>query len=155
VAFEVQMMSRHQRGTLTVEYVVGIIVLTILALAMVDFAVVMLGAQYNFAVCTESAQVAASGPPQLANLRALTVVDRSRRASQWFVQSLEMPEAPVVSLTASQQAQSAGGGPIAGTVCVTTLIHINLPIIGPLIGKDAVVLKANRTFPFTYCSPVQ
>jgi hypothetical protein len=145
----------NSKGSLSVELVAGLVVVVFIALCIIDLTGLACAAQYNFVVCTEAAQVAASGPPDQADLRASAVVNRSGGTNNSLVVwKLVMPQPPQVSLAGSTINQlEQSGGPVVGTVIVSTKIDVNMRVLGPLLGQDTVTLVANRTFPFTYCYP--
>jgi len=153
-----QLTSMHsKKGNVSVEFIVGLVVLVPVIFIGTDLAAVVVGAQFNDATCEEAARVAAAGPPDQANNRAAIVIARAAKVNSTFGSSLSMVGTPTVTISGPTAAQlTASGGPVIGTVSVTTQVLVKAVFLSLLQGTNYITLTSTRLVPFTYsyASPV-
>ncbi len=145
---------RSKKGNVSVEFIVGLAVLVPVIFIGTDLAAVVVGAQFNDSTCDEAARVAAAGPPSQASSRAGIVIARAAVVNSSFGRSLTMVGSPTVNITGPTVAQlTASGGPVTGTVSVTTQVLVKTAFLSLLQGQNYITLTSTRLVPFTYSFP--
>ncbi len=145
---------RSRNGSLSAEFVAGLVFIVFLGLALIDLTAVLLSYQYNDAVCMQICKLIGSGPPGQALARARLVVARAQSQRGWFCHSIALSKSPTVSLRApSALVLEQTGGQVNGSATVATQVQVNAPIFGTLSGGNFPVLQSSHTYPFTYTYP--
>jgi len=145
--------------------IVGVIVLIPIVLVLFDLAVIVLGVQTNDATCRDAARAAASGDPQNATARAQAIVSRANaRSHGQIVSNFAMvggANVNIINQPTPQMEQTTGtmvnpGGPITGTVTVTTKVEIR-PFVVQIVytGQSPLIFQSRQTFPISYVVPSQ
>jgi Flp pilus assembly protein TadG len=147
-------------GQSLIEVTVGIIVLVMVALVLIDLAVILFGVQLNDANCRNAAGAAAEGNPAEAASRAATVIDHANaRANAPIISHfhLVLPvETKIVNQPKSQIDVTSGtqvnpGGAVTGTVGVTTEVEVRPFLVHYLVGgKSPLTFKAHQSAPINY-----
>lgn len=155
--------AMKQRGQSLIEVTIGIVVLCGVMIVLFDLAVLLYGVQSNERVCQNATRAAASGDPKEVQFRAQTAIDlATQHAGSAMVSppQLVLPIAvkidtypqPEFDIAANKQVNP--GGPVEGTVTVTTQVTIRPLVIYRLYGAGPnLVFKARRTFPICYVVP--
>lgn len=144
----------RRKGNISIEFVLGIVVLVLIGLGLLDLSAILLGMQFNDSLCTEASQMAANGPPDQVAQRAGVVVARGKSLNNWFVSNISLNGNPTVSLTGpSPSALQTRGGPVNGLVSVSTVVQVHLPVLGSVVGSYSPQLQSTRTSSFRYCYP--
>jgi Flp pilus assembly protein TadG len=143
-----------KKGNVSIEFIIGLAVLIPVIFIGTDLAAVVVGAQFNDATCDEAARVAAAGPPSQASSRAGIVISRAAVVNSSFGSSLTMIGSPTVNISGPTAAQlAASGGPVIGTVSVTTQVLVKTAFLSLLLGQNYITLTSTRLEPFTYSYP--
>jgi hypothetical protein len=142
------------RGNISIEFVLGLVVVTMLGLGVLDLSAILLGVQFNDSLCTEASQMAAGGPPDQAAQRAGVVIARGQGLNNWFVSNITLAGSPLVSLTGpTVDTLRSTGGAVNGLVSVSTLVQVHLPVLGSMVGTYTPRFQTTRTSQFRYSYP--
>lgn len=145
---------RKSIGQSAVELCTGLIVLVPIILVLFDLAVIVLGVQLNDATCREAARVAALGDPTTCSARALAVINRANNQSSALLSNFQLKNCTSTVTAAQIAAMQPFGGPVSGTVSVTTEVDIR-PFVVYLVytGSSPLHFQSVQTYPFTYTVP--
>jgi len=134
----------------------GLIVLIPLILVLFDLSVIVLGVQLNDATCREAARVAALGDPTSCTTRAQAVINRSNNQGSSMLSNFQLITCSSTVSAADIAAMQPYGGPVSGTVSVTTKVDIR-PFVVHLVytGSSPLHFQSVQTYPFTYTVPNQ
>jgi uncharacterized protein (UPF0333 family) len=146
----------RKRGQSIIELAVGIIVLVPIVLVLFDLAVLVLGVGINDSVCRDAARAAASGSPTDIQARAEAIINRMNAKSSSMLSNFKLIGCKMDGIS-QQDIQNAQqfGGPVTGTVTVTTEVEIR-PFVVKVVyqGDKPLVFRARQCFPFTFVFPM-
>jgi hypothetical protein len=145
---------RKAGGQSATELCGGLIVLVPLILVLFDLSVIVLGVQLNDQTCREAARVAALGDPTSASTRAQAVIGRANRQGSSMLSNFQLINCNSSVSAAQITAMQPYGGPVSGTVSVTTEVDIR-PFVVYLVytGSSPLHFQSVQTYPFTYTVP--
>ena len=144
------------------EAVVGLSLFILVLLFFLDLYGLFEGAAINDDIATDAAKAASNGPPgkleavqnrrveesQAPYERAFAIVD-SRQAN--LPNTYEIVEPIQLTETIRSPVPSKPfGGPVNGTITVTTSIRIRPKFIFSLFKPDPIVFSAAKTFPYSW-----
>ncbi len=145
---------KSAKGSSLLELSVGLIVLIPVILVLFDLCVIVLNVQVNDSTCREAARVAASGNPLDAQARAMAIINRANSSPSSMLSNFTL-----VSLDSTVTAQDIAalgtyGGPVKGTVTVTTQVDVRPFIVQYVFsGKTPLHFNSKQSFPCTYLVP--
>lgn len=162
------MRYSRKRGQSIIELCVGLTVLVPIVLLVFDLAVIVMAVQINDSTCREAARVAASGNLGDLSINSLATSDLYKRANAvvlrantqsagilsnfaLFALTTNPPEA---SIKATILSLGNTGGPVTGTVSVTTTVEVRPFLVKYAYNGGApLVFQSRQSFPFTYVVP--
>jgi len=142
------------RGSSLLELSVGLVVLIPIVLFLFDLCVIVLNVQVNDSTCREAARIAASGNPLDAQARAMAVINRANSSPSSMLSNFTLLN--LNSTVTAQDISALGtyGGPVKGTVTVTTQVDVRPFIVQYVFaGKAPLRFISKQSFPFTYLVP--
>lgn len=145
---------RNFSGQSATELCMGLIVLVPIILVLFDLSVIVLGVQLNDATCREAARVAALGDPTTCSTRAQAVINRANNQGSSMLSNFQLITCNSSVSAADIAAMQPYGGPVSGTVSVTTRVDIK-PFVVHLVytGSSPLHFQSVQTYPFTYTVP--
>ena len=157
------MTKSRGRGQSLIEVVLGIAVLIPILLTLLDFSCLFLALQSNESICRSAVRAAAAGDPHDARVRASAVVDSANKKSRSpLVSNFSLIEPCLVNITSEPAAREDPltgnmtnlGGPVKGTVTITTNVDVRPFVIGLFWGgKLPLKLQARHVFPISFIQP--
>jgi hypothetical protein len=150
----VRLQLRKIGGQSAVELCAGLIVLVPILLVLFDLCVIVLGVQLNDSTCREAARVASIGDPTSCSTRAQAVINRANNQGSSMLSNFQLLNCTSSVSGAQITAMQPYGGPVSGTVSVTTEVDIR-PFVVYLVytGSTPLHFQSVQTYPFTYTVP--
>jgi hypothetical protein len=145
---------RSRRGQSAAELCGGLMLLIPIILVLFDLSVIVLGVQLNDSTCHEAARVASLGDPTNCSTRAQAVITRANKQGSSMLSNFQLINCTSSVTGADIAAMQPFGGPVSGTVAVTTQVDIR-PFVVHLVytGQTPLQFKSNQTYPITYTVP--
>ncbi|MBU6453024.1 MAG: hypothetical protein KGS72_14665 [Cyanobacteria bacterium REEB67] len=145
---------RRVNGQSAAELCAGLMLLVPIILVLFDLSVIVLGVQLNDATCREAARVAALGDPTNCSTRAQAVINRANKQGSSMLSNFQLITCTSSVTAADIAAMQPFGGPVSGTVSVTTRVDIR-PFVVHLVytGSSPLHFQSVQTYPFTYTVP--
>ncbi|MBU6451787.1 MAG: hypothetical protein KGS72_08425 [Cyanobacteria bacterium REEB67] len=153
----------NRRAQSLVEVTAGIAILLPVLLVLFDLSMLFLAVQANESICRNAARAAAAGDPLDATVRAQAVVNAANLSSGGALIShfwLVLPIAVVVTDRPTSQEdpltgrESNPGGPVTGTVAVSTEVDVRPFVVYRLWGgKLPMKFRARHIFPISFTQP--
>ncbi len=153
-------VAKRQSAQSLIEVTLGIVILVPIILLILDLSLILWGVQANALTCRNAVRAAASGDPVNAGQRAQSVVERQdgRSSSTLISNSVVVPpiEVKIINSPTAQPDAISGqlinpGGPIDGTISVTTSVEIKGFILQAFFSKQNPLRFSSReTFPITF-----
>ncbi len=145
---------RKMKGQSAVELCAGLIVIVPIILVLFDLSVIVLGVQLNDSTCREAARVAALGDPTTCSTRAQAVINRANNQRSSMLSNFQLLNCNSSVSAAQIAAMQPYGGPVSGTVSVTTEVDIR-PCLVYIVytGSTPLHFQSVQSYPFTYTVP--
>jgi hypothetical protein len=153
---------KSNRGTGLVELAAGFIFIMLIVFTFLDLQILLHGAGMNYSTAGEAARAASAGPPgklvasrnrvlgknEPPYLRAFSVVNS--RCTK-LPTPVEITDSIEVTETIEPPVPSElFGGPVLGTVTVTTSALIHPQFILAFMKMNTIKLTASKTFPYSW-----
>src|SRR5215469_14543327 len=116
---------RFKRGSVLIEFLVGLLVLVPVILVVLDLALIVLAVQVGDTACREAARAAATGDPRNARARAQAVISSGGKSAGGLVTNLRLIGVSSTVPVATLAQLSLYGGQVDGSVTVQTSIDVH------------------------------
>ena len=146
-------MRRLAGGHAFIEFAISATLIIPVVMLFIDSFLILSAMQINDLACAEAARLASTGDPRLVEARAYQIISQTVAPGQGTY-SLRLLTATTTVQESQMQALLPFGGPISGTVSVSTEIEVNPFILGWFVGGQMPIhFRAQQIVPTTYVMP--
>ena len=142
--------QRSTRGQHSLELLMGMVAVVMVALALTDVAVLAVGWTINLNAARNAARTAASGNPENWLLNASIALIGFPTNTIFDNPAIKVEDSGV---TVIEKPNSAYGGQFKGSVQLSTKMSVHLPFSVASLIPSTIEFHASQEFPITYVAP--
>ena len=146
-------MRRRKKGQSLIEFVMATTLVIPVLLLFIDSFLMFYGMQLNQSICTEAVRSAACGDPRYVLLRAFRIVSNAPVNKQGTFK-MSLVAAGTSVRKSDLESLEPYGGPVSGTVDVTTAVEVRPLLLGWFLGNHkSLRLQTSEEMPCMYVVP--